>query len=137
MAILEKATNNYYRINFDTCAVRGLKVFVSFSAYKSAEEREKEKQRVGKWAEFFQKIRESLHTQYTGLLAQVEAAGLKPEQVLSESEEGKIDAVKFPALRAAQDKANALEPFEKGIGERLYRYGDNEKPALVIPSGVG
>ena len=32
---------------------------------------------------------------------------------------------------------NALAPFEQAIGERLYRYGDNEKPALVISGEVG
>jgi len=134
MALLEKATNNYYKIEFDKCAIRGLKVYVNFSVYKSAAERDKEKERECKWAEFFRKLRESLHNQYSGLLAQIEAQGLKPEQVLSATEEGKIDAEKYPVLRIAQDKMNALEPFELGIGERLYRYGDNEKSALVIPS---
>lgn len=137
MAILEKATNHYYKINYDRCAVRGLKVFVNFSVYISTEEREKEKQRESKWAEFFQKLRESLHSQYTGLLTAIEEAGLTPEQVLSESEEGKIDAENYPSLRALQDKMNALEPYEKGIGERLFQYRDNEIPALVIPIEVG
>ncbi|MGI6522820.1 MAG: hypothetical protein ACOX2Y_02945 [Christensenellales bacterium] len=43
MALREKATNHYYKINFDLCAVRGLKVFVNFSVYNSTEERDKEK----------------------------------------------------------------------------------------------
>ena len=137
MALREIETNNYYRIDFDNCAVRGLKVFVRFGAYKGAAEREKERAREGKWAEFFQKLRENLSAQYNALLAAVEAAGLTPEQVLSQTEENKIDAEKYPALRTMQDELNALEPFEIGIGERLYRYGDHEKPMLTIPSEVG
>jgi len=136
MAILEKATNNYYKIEFDRCAVRGLKVFVSFSVYKSAEERDKEKQRESLWAEFFRKLRESLHTQYTGLLAAIEAQGLTPEQVLCATEDDKIDLELYPELRAAQDKFNALQPFETAIAERLFQYGDSIKPEIEIPESV-
>lgn len=136
MAVREIATNNYFKINFDSCAVRGLKVFVNFSAYQSTDEREKEKERVPKWAEFFQKLRENLHTQYSGLLAAIAAAGLTPEQVLSQTEENKIDAEIYPALRAAQDKMNDLEPYEKSIGAGLFRYEENENQPLVIPGEV-
>lgn len=137
MAVREIATNNYFKINFDSCAVRGLKVFVNFSVYQSAEEREKEKERKSKWAEFFQKLRESIQAKYNALIAQVEALGLTPDKVLSATEDGKIDAGLYPVLRAEQDKLDALAPFELGIGERLFKYGDNEKPALVISEEVG
>lgn len=136
MALKEIETNHYYRINFDSCKVAGYKVFVNFHAYKSAAERDKEKERTSKWAEFFHKLRENLHTQYTELLA-AGAAGLTPEAVLSDTEEGRIDMVKFPELRILQDKMNELEPFEKAIGERLFKYGNDEKPALVITEAVG
>lgn len=136
MAVREIETNNYFKINFDSCAVRGLKVFVNFSVYQSAEEREKEKERIPRWAEFFQKLRESIQVQYNALIVQIEALGLTPGQVLSATEDGKIDAGLYPALRAEQDKLDELAPFELGIGERLFKYGDNEKPALVLSEEV-
>lgn len=136
MAVREIATNNYYKINFDLCAIRGLKVFVNFSVYQSADEREKEKERGDKWAEFFRKLRESLDAQYTELLAEIEASELTPEQVLSQTEENKIDGELYPALREAQDKMDALEPYEKSIGAGLFRYEENENQPLVIPSEV-
>ncbi|MCL2797175.1 MAG: hypothetical protein FWD58_03880 [Firmicutes bacterium] len=135
MAILEKATKNYYKIEFDICAVRGLKVFVNFTAYKSVDEREKEKQREGKWAEFFRKLRESIQTKYDTLLAEVEALGVNPNSVVDGH--GFINENRFPELRKKQDELAALAPLELGVGERLFKYGDNEKPALVIPHEAG
>jgi hypothetical protein len=84
MALLEKVTNHYYKIDFDRCAVRGLKVFVTYSIYKDTAEREKEKERQSKWAEFFQKLRERLQSKYDTLLQSISDEGLTPEQVLSE-----------------------------------------------------
>ena len=130
MAVLEKATNNYFKIDFDNCSVRGLKVFVKFFAYADAAEREKEKAREGKIAEFFRKLRENLQTQRDNLFMQIEAAGFTPEQVLSPAEENKIDAAKFPALRELQERWNALEPYERRIGDSLYRYGNSEPPCF-------
>jgi hypothetical protein len=135
MALRERATNYYYRINFDACKVAGLKVFVSFHAYKSAEEREKEKDREPQWAEFFRKLRENLHSQYTALLTAVETAGLTPADITDEN--GLIDLAKHPELRIMQDGMNELEPFERGIGERLFKYGDDKKSALVVNESVG
>lgn len=136
MAVLEKATNNYYKINFDLCAVRGLKVFVNFSVYKSTEQREKEKERQGKWALFFQKLRENLQSQYDALIKAIEAKGLTPEQVLSENEEGMIDSAKHSELRIMQNKLLNLEPFEQEIGDRLFKYSDDEKKTLIIPAKI-
>lgn len=136
MAVLEKATNNYYKINFDRCAVRGLKVFVNFSVYNSTEEREKEKERQGKWTEFFQKLRGNLQSQYDALIKGIDAEGLTSEQVLSESEEGMIDSEKYPELRAMQNKLLILEPFEQEIEDRLYKYRDDEKESLIITDNV-
>ena len=136
MAVLEKATNNYYKINFDRCAVRGLKVFVNFSVYNSTEEREKEKERQGKWTEFFQRLRGNLQSQYDALIKAIDAEGLTSEQVLSESEEGMIDSEKYPELRAMQNKLLILEPFEQEIEDRLYKYRDDEKESLIITDNV-
>ncbi len=136
MALLEMATNHYYKIDFDRCAVRGLKVFVNYSIYKDTSEREKEKERQGKWAEFFQKLREKLQSQYDNLLQSINTEGLTPEQVLSDSEEGMIDSAKYPELRELQDSFLVLEPFEQEIGDRLFKYRDIEKEAIVIPDEI-
>jgi hypothetical protein len=136
MALLEKVTNHYYKIDFDRCAVRGLKVFVNYSIYKDTSEREKEKERQGKWTEFFQKLRENLQSQYDNLLESISNEGLTPEQVLSEIEEGMIDSVKYPELREQQNKLLELEPFEQAIGDRLFKYKDIEKETLIIPDEV-
>ena len=136
MALLEKVTNHYYKIDFDRCTVRGLKVFVNYSIYKDTSEREKEKERQGKWTEFFQKLRENLQSQYDNLLESISNEGLTPEQVLSESEEGMIDLVKYPELRELQDSFLVLEPFEQEIGDRLFKYRDIEKEAIVIPDEI-
>lgn len=136
MALLEKSTNNYYKIDFDRCAVRGLKVFVNYNIYKDISEREKEKERQGKWTEFFQKLREKLQSQYDTLLQSISNEGLETEQVLSESEEGMIDSAKYPNLRELQNKLLELQPFEQMIGDRLYKYKDIEKETLVIPDDV-
>ena len=45
MAIVEKSTNNYYKIDFDNCMIKGLSVIVAFSTYLSTEDRNKEKER--------------------------------------------------------------------------------------------
>ena len=135
MALKETATNHYYMINFDSCKVAGHKVFVNFCAYKSTAERTKEQEREPRWAEFFQKIRENLHSQYTAITEGVETAGLNPQDIADEN--GLIDMIKHTELRILQDKMNELEPFECGIGERLFKYGDDEKPALVITELVG
>ena len=136
MALREKATNHYYKINFDLCAVRGLKVFVNFSVYKSTEQREKEKERQGKWTEFFQRLRENLQSQYDALIKAIDTKGLTPEQVLSESEEGMIDSAKHSELRIMQNKLLNLEPFEQEIGDRLFKYSDDEKKTLIIPAKI-
>ena len=136
MALREKATNHYYKINFDLCAVRGLKVFVNFSVYNSTEEREKEKERQGKWTEFFQRLRGNLQSQYDALIKAIDAEGLTPEQVLSESEEGMIDLTKYAELRAMQNNLLNLEPYEQEIGNRLFKYSDDEKKTLIIPANI-
>ncbi len=136
MALLEKVTNHYYKIDFDRCAVRGLKVFVTYSIYKDTAEREKEKERQSKWTEFFQKLRGNLQSQYDALIKEIDAEGLTSEQVLSESEEGMIDSEKYPELRAMQNKLLILEPFEQEIEDRLYKYRDDEKESLIITDDV-
>jgi hypothetical protein len=116
--------------------VRGLKVFVNFSVYNSTEERDKEKERQGKWTEFFQRLRENLQSQYDALIKAIDTKGLTPEQVLSQTEEGMIDSAKHSELRIMQNKLLNLEPFEQEIGDRLFKYSDDEKKTLIIPAKI-
>jgi hypothetical protein len=131
MAVLEIETNHYYKINFDRCAIRGLKVFVNYSTYQSIEDRDKEKEREGKFAAFFQNIRANAQSKYDELIAEVESQGLVPEEII-EDENGLIDKVNYPELRAMQDKLNELEHLEIEIGERLFKFFNTEIDVLVI-----
>lgn len=133
MAVLEKATNHYYKINFDRCAVRGLKVYVNYNIYDSLQERDKEKDREAHWAVFFQKLRENIENRHRDIMLALEEKNLTPEEVLSENEEDKIDGVNFPELIAMQEDMNLLETLEKEIGERLFVFIDKEQQELVIP----
>lgn len=135
MALLENSTNNYYKIDFDNCSVRGRQVYVKFRTYENETDRNKEKERAGKWAEFFQQIRETLKGLYDSLIADIESKGLKPEDILSPTEENKIDVERFPELRAKQDEMNALEPFEALIPNALYSYG-GEQMKVNIPEEI-
>jgi len=137
MAVREIATKNYYKINFDNCAVKGLKVFVNLSVYLDTAEREKEKERTPKWAEFFQKLSANLQGQRDNLFAQIDAAGLTVDGVLSKTEENKIDGALYPDLRELQERWNALEPFEHLLGNSLFRYGDAELPCIEISEKIG
>lgn len=136
MAVLEIATNHYYKINFDKCAVRGLKVFVDYSIYQSVDEREKEKQRQDKWAVFFQSLRQNIEDIHKDIMLTLEANNFTPEEVLSQDEEDMIDGVRYPELRAKQDNMNTLEYYEKEINERLFKYGDENIQPLEIPSDI-
>ncbi|MGI6593541.1 MAG: hypothetical protein ACOX24_00410 [Christensenellales bacterium] len=131
MAVLEIETNHYYKINFDRCAVRGLKVFVNYSTYQSIEDRDKEKEREEKFATFFQNIREHNQSKYNELIAMIEAQELVPEQIV-EDDNGLIDRDNYPALRAKQDKLNKLEHLGIEIGERLFEYTNTERDELII-----
>lgn len=131
MAVLEIETNHYYKINFDRCAIRGLKVFVNYSTYQSIEDRDKEKEREEKFAAFFQNIRANAQSKYDELIAEVESQELVPEAIIGD-ESGLIDKDNYPELRAMQDKLNELEYLEVEIGERLFEFSNTERDELVI-----
>ncbi len=135
MAVLEKETNHYYKINFDRCAVRGLKVFVNYSTYQSIEDRDKEKEREEKFATFFQSIRANAQSKYDELIAEVESQELVPEEIIEE-ESGLIDKDNYPELRAMQDKLNELEHLGIEIGERLFEYTNTERDELTISENM-
>lgn len=135
MAVLEIETNHYYKINFDRCAIKGLKVFVNYSTYQSIEDRDKEKEREEKFATFFQNARVHTQNKYSELVVAVEEQGLRPENIV-EDENGLIDKESFPDLRALQDKINELEHFMVEIGERLSEYTNTERDELIISENI-
>ena len=136
MALLEIATKQYYKINFDECNVRGRRVFVNFSNYASEDERQKEKERSGAIASFFQKLRESLQKQLEAMFAKTEELGVKPEDTLSKTEEGMVDAERFPELRKMQDSINALSPYENILPDYTYCLTETGVNPLVIQAEV-
>jgi hypothetical protein len=122
MAILEKATNNYYKILFDECRIDGTSVTVAFEAYKSAAERVKEKNREALGALFFSKAEEKIGKLYDDLIGSVQARGLEPLEILSTTEENKIDGMLFLELRQKQDKLHELEQAVDAVRRGFYIY---------------
>lgn len=163
MAILDNKNCNYYKIDFDNCSVRGRKVFVTFTIYESAAEREKEKDRLPKWPKYHQALREKLDTAYKALLSsatgELEKAPKKEKAVLLQvkevspylqslpeeeqalaqfmkiSADGKIDKVMHPELRAMQDAMDDLQPYEGLLQNSIYAYGDQHNK-MEIPANI-
>lgn len=101
MAILENETNNYYKINFDLCSIRGLKVYVNYSAYKTQSERNKEKQRHSLIADFGDNLQKYRAAIYDELIASIGELRQEPKDIISSDD--KIDEIRFPELREKQD----------------------------------
>ncbi|MGI6522819.1 MAG: hypothetical protein ACOX2Y_02940 [Christensenellales bacterium] len=70
------------------------------------------------------------------MIKAIDTKGLTPEQVLSQTEEGMIDSTKHSELRTMQNKLFSLEPYEQEIGDRLFKYSDDEKKTLIIPAKI-
>jgi hypothetical protein len=133
MAILENETSNYYKILFDECKIEGMSVMVAFEAYKSAAEREKEKQREGLWALFFDKVEVKIGELYNGLINRVQSEGLNPLEILSQTEENKIDGLRFPELRQKQEELHGLEQAADSVRDAFYIYA-YESPRAISGS---
>lgn len=134
MAILENETNNYYKINFDLCSIRGLKVYVNYSAYKTQSERDKEKQRhslVASFGDNLQKYRAEIYDEFMESVGKI---GKEPKDLVASDD--KIDAIRFPELRAKQDEIYELEEFIPKFYERLYRYGETDQVAANISENL-
>lgn len=122
MAILENETNNYFKINFDKCAVKGRLVYVNFSVYKTEIDRQKEKDRESKISKFFLDLRQYLDGKYRALVTAI--GDLTLEEILSKTDIGKIDSAKYPKLSELQYEANELLPYERLIANAIYQYGE-------------
>jgi len=123
MAILEKDTGHYYRVLFDECMIKGNSVIVAYEIYSAESEREKERQREQAWRDYANNTHNRLNSLYDEIMAGVEQLGLQPADVMSETEEGKIDQDKYPDLRALQDQMNTLENLHNDLSSRFYAIG--------------
>src|SRR5574344_1973359 len=79
MAIVEKSTNNYYKIDFDNCMIKGLSVIVAFSTYLSTEDRNKEKERRPLITAFLNAVQQTVGTKYEQLMGMVAEYGISAE----------------------------------------------------------
>jgi hypothetical protein len=118
MAILEKSTDNYYKIDFDECMVKGTAVIVAFSTYKTTADREKEKARRPLLNEFLNRVQQRLTNLYGELVSGCEALGKTPQEI-TDSEGVILDG--YPELKAKQAEMNSLgscrRRFLKGFAD--------------------
>jgi len=128
MAILERGTNNYYKVEFDECMVKGTSVIVAFSTYQTIEDRENEKSRKPLLTAFLGKIQQRIATLYDELFAAATELGKAPEEMIDS--EGKIYEALYPELRTKQDEMNSLEAMPQKIIEKFYQYGDHVLPEI-------
>lgn len=127
MAILERSTNNYYKIDFDECMIKGTSVIVAFSTYRTMEDREKEKARRPLLNEFLSNVQQRLTTLYNELLSGCEALGKNPEEIVDSNG---VILEAYHELKAKQTEMNNLESMPHVVFERFYQYGDKLLPLI-------
>ena len=127
MAILERSTNNYYKIDFDECMIKGTSVIVAFSTYQATEDREKEKARRPLLNEFLSNVQQRLTTLYNELISGCEALGKSPEEIVDSAG---VILDDYPELKAMQAELNNLKSLPQAVFERFYQYGDNILPQI-------
>jgi hypothetical protein len=123
MAILELETQNYYKVEFDECMIKGLSAYVTYSTYKTTEDREKEKARRPLLTAFLNAVQQRLFTLDSEINEAVQTLGLTPADVTDG--DGYIHA-DYPELRAKQDEILALSSVQQDVFGRFYLYGDGE-----------
>lgn len=127
MAILEKSTNNYYKIDFDECMIKGTSVIVAFSTYQTTEDREKEKARRPQLSEFLSNVQQRQTNLYNELISGCEALGKTPQEIVDSNG---VILEAYTELKAKQAEMNNLECMPQAVFERFYQYGDNILPQI-------
>lgn len=128
MAILMEETQNYYKIEFEECKVMGLSVYVTYSVYKTTQDRENEKIRRSLLSAFITKVQQRITELNDGLLAAVSELGVEPSDIVDEN--GMIIAESYPELRAQQNELISLLNIPQQVYDNSYRYGDGIPAAL-------
>jgi hypothetical protein len=137
MAILEKETGHYYKILYDECMIKGNAVIVAFEIYSGVQERTKEQARAEPWKKYANAMQERIDALYKKLIEEIEKRGLGPTDVISKTEENKVDRELYPDLRAIQDEMNLLEITQDSTSARFYKMTAGENQAAeVSPDGL-
>jgi hypothetical protein len=121
MAILDKETSNYYKIEFDECMIRCLSVYAVYSLYREPSDRLKEKERRPRITEFLNAVQQRIAQLNEELTAAVTELGLTPEDIVDADGYVKEE---YPDLRVKQKELLALTPMPQRVFERCYMYGD-------------
>jgi hypothetical protein len=128
MAILEKSTNNYYKIDFDNCMIKGLSVIVAYAVYLSDQDRLNEKERRPLITAFINAVNQEAGTKYEQLISKVNELGISAETDVDEN--GIIKEEVNAELRALQIEISDLSSMPNQIFEQCYRYGDAVPPEV-------
>ncbi len=127
MAILENETQNYYKIHFDECMIKGYGIYVVCSAYKTTADREKEKTRESLIVAFLNKIQDRIHELYQSILLELSSLGKQPNEIMDE--QGQI-LEEYPNLLAMQREMNMLEPYPHKLASLFYVNNTDEENDL-------
>lgn len=123
MAILEKETNNYFKIEFDECMVKGSDVYVMYSTYLTSADRDKEKERRPKLSAFLNNVQQRITELNEELLSAAAEMGKTPEELVGA--DGMIPDA-YPDLKAKQEELLALSDIPTAVYDRFYVRGDEQ-----------
>ncbi len=125
MAILENETNNYYRVEYDESYIKGDRVIVAFSSYKTTEDRQKEKDRAELISAFANNINVLATNKYQELVTGIQALDVEPQTIACAEDSNIIDGERYPELRALQLEIENLKDFASSFYEHCFVYGDS------------
>ncbi len=125
MAILENETNNYYRVEYDESYIKGGRVIVAFSTYKTTEDRQKEKDRADGITAFARNIHLLATDKYKELVDNIQALDVEPQTIACSEDSNIIDSERYPELRALQLEIEMLKDFASLFYENCFVYGNS------------
>jgi hypothetical protein len=128
MAVLEKQTGNYYKVDFDECLIKGTGVYAAYAVYKDESERLKEKEREPKIKAFVTALHDRITALNSEILTAVEAMGKEPQDIVDDKG---VILSSYPELRSKQKEILALSPVAMRVFERCYTYGDEVREEYI------
>lgn len=81
MALSNKDTLQYYKINYDECKIKGDKIYTNFFVYITEREREKEKLRYESQVTFYQNLQNFISDLQKRVDDQIVAYGINPYEI--------------------------------------------------------